>query len=110
MNYGINTNLKRFRLIANLTQEELANQIGISTQYLGRIERNISTPTLETLIRIADTLNVPIEYFISCSSRTYKELSVMVFADKLKAAIDKNDFIRIEKLLSAEETDSREEK
>ena len=50
-----------FRKIKGLTQERLADDVGISPQYLSRIE-NGSYPksvSLSTLMRIAQKLEVP---------------------------------------------------
>lgn len=50
-----------FRKIKGLTQEQLAEKVGISPQYLSRIE-NGSYPksvSLSTLMRIAQKLEVP---------------------------------------------------
>lgn len=50
-----------FRKIKGLTQERLADDVGISPQYLSRIE-NVSYPksvSLSTLMRIAQKLEVP---------------------------------------------------
>ena len=50
-----------FRKIKGLTQERLAGEVGISPQYLSRIE-NGSYPksvSLSTLMRIAQKLEVP---------------------------------------------------
>lgn len=103
MDYKINKNLKRYRLIANLTQEELANKVGITKQYLSRIERNISTPTLEVIVKFSETLNIPIEYFIECDERVFKELTALIFADRLNDIVDKIELEHITKLLKNNE-------
>lgn len=51
-----------YRKIKGITQEKMAVEVGISPQYLSRIE-NGSYPksvSLSTLMRIADYLGVPI--------------------------------------------------
>ncbi|OGN99185.1 MAG: hypothetical protein A2Y89_03135 [Chloroflexi bacterium RBG_13_51_18] len=45
----------------HLTQEELANKIGISTSYIGILEIGRQNPGARTLKRICDALNIPLE-------------------------------------------------
>ena len=42
----------------NLTQEQLAEAVGVSTTYIGFVERGERTVTLEKLIDIANVLHV----------------------------------------------------
>lgn len=41
-----------------MTQEALAERVGISWNYLGAIEREVKTPKLTTLVRIINVLEV----------------------------------------------------
>lgn len=43
-----------------MTQETVALQTGIDRPSINRIEQGHQSPTLDTLIRIADALNVPL--------------------------------------------------
>ncbi len=42
-----------------LTQADIAEQVGISTEFYARMERGGTLPSVPTLIRLADTLGVP---------------------------------------------------
>lgn len=48
----------------NLTQEQLAECIGVSSTYVGLIERGERSVTLDNLILIANTLHVSIDYLL----------------------------------------------
>lgn len=52
------------RVQLNLTQEQLAELIGVSSTYVGFIERAV---TLEKLIQIANTLHVSVDYLLTDS-------------------------------------------
>ena len=52
-------NLRRLRVKRALSQEALAVDAGIDRSYVGRIERGIENPTVETLDRLARALEVP---------------------------------------------------
>ena len=49
--------IKEKRIQKNLTQEELANSIGVDQGDLSKIEKGIGNPSLKTLQRICDGLN-----------------------------------------------------
>lgn len=52
--------IKFYRENARLTQEKLAENCGISLDYLGKIEVCINKPELKTLIKISNALNIPL--------------------------------------------------
>lgn len=56
--------IREERLKLNLTQEKLAESIGISTAYLGQIERGERKITLDKLVPLANRLGVTIDYLL----------------------------------------------
>jgi transcriptional regulator with XRE-family HTH domain len=50
--------IKFLREVANLTQEQLAEKAGISLDYLGKIEVNISKPGLRTVLKLSKALDL----------------------------------------------------
>ena len=57
-NLGKNISKRRNEL--NMTQQELADKIGISLNFMGKIEVAFSKPSLNTLISIAKSLNITV--------------------------------------------------
>lgn len=55
---GLGRRIRKCREEAGMTQETLAERVGISWNYLGAIEREVKTPKLETLVRIINVLEV----------------------------------------------------
>lgn len=51
-------NLRRARHAQNLTQEELADRAGLSTRYVGAIERAAVSASITVLGRLAEALRV----------------------------------------------------
>ena len=49
--------LKKIRIDANLTQEQLAEKIQVSPDFISLIERGERSPSLETIAKIASALN-----------------------------------------------------
>jgi transcriptional regulator with XRE-family HTH domain len=56
--------IKSLRQGRGRTQEQLAERVGLSVNYLSRIERGLENPTLDTLLGVAEALKVePVELF-----------------------------------------------
>lgn len=53
-------NIKMYRNIKGITQEEMAKEIGISRSALSRIETGSYSPSAKTMGKISNYLNVPI--------------------------------------------------
>lgn len=65
MNYiDLGRRIREERQKLNLTQEKLSESINVSTTYIGQIERGERCPTLDTLIRISNSLGVSIDYLL----------------------------------------------
>ncbi len=47
-----------------LSQAALGKAIGTSGNVIGRYERNIMTPSIEIIMKIADTLGISIDYLV----------------------------------------------
>ena len=62
--------LKKIRLNHNLTQAELAKQLGISRSAVGMYESGEREPDFETLEAIADFFNVDMNYLLGNESRS----------------------------------------
>lgn len=56
----------------SLTQEKLAEKVGISASFLGHIERGSRIASLETLVALCNTLHVTPQYLLSASLSTYE--------------------------------------
>lgn len=54
--------IKRLRQEKNWTQADLAEKVGIHQKQISSYERSINTPSTEVLIRLAEILNVTLDY------------------------------------------------
>jgi transcriptional regulator with XRE-family HTH domain len=50
--------IRKYRKLAGLTQENLAERTDINPVYMGQIERGFRVPTVDVLLRIARALKV----------------------------------------------------
>lgn len=65
-------NLKKLRKQHHLSQQKLADILHISQQSVYKYENDITSPDLETLIRMADYFNTSIDYLIGHTDITHK--------------------------------------
>lgn len=57
--------IREERVRLNLTQERLAEDVGISTAYLGQIERGERSVTLDKLIPLTNRLGVSVDFLLA---------------------------------------------
>lgn len=60
MNEKLGNRIKALRNAKNLTQEQIADQIGISRQKYARIESGVNSITLDILSKVAEVLGVTV--------------------------------------------------
>ena len=72
----LGSRIKEIRKLRRLSQEELSEKINIDPKHLSRIEVGRGFPSLDTLERLADVLNVDIKdlFEFSHKAQSQKEL------------------------------------
>jgi transcriptional regulator with XRE-family HTH domain len=65
---NLGKNIKKYRKKANLTQQELANKLNISLNFMRKIEVAFSKPSLDMLIKIANGLDVSVSDLRKCDA------------------------------------------
>ena len=66
--------LKKLRKQVQLTQVEVAEKLGISQPAYASWERGVKKPTQENLVKIAQVLNVSVDYLVGNSGEKSDEL------------------------------------
>lgn len=61
----IGKNIRKYRLMKKLRQEDLAEKAGLTANYIGMVERGEKIPSLETFIKILNTLGVSADMVLS---------------------------------------------
>lgn len=74
-----------------LKQSEVEEKAGIGYKYLSNIERGISIPSLEVILRLSDALDTTPDYFLICSDKNINNTELAV---KLIRSLD-NDKLMI---------------
>ena len=60
MNEKLGSRIKALRIAKNFTQEQVADQIGVSRQKYARIESGVNSVTLDILSKVAEVLGVTV--------------------------------------------------
>lgn len=71
MTSALNQRIRKIREAKNLTQEELAAKCGMSASAYGQIERNASKSTYDTLVKIANALEVSIIFLVDIENESF---------------------------------------
>ena len=66
--------LKKHRKDIGLTQVDIASRLGISQQAYASWERGVKKPTQENLVKIAQVLNVSVDYLVGNSEEKSNEV------------------------------------
>lgn len=66
--------IKSLRTEKGLTQEKLAESLGISVEYVGKIERGKRTPSLDLVIAMAKFFHVSTDYILLLANCRTTEL------------------------------------
>lgn len=64
ISHSISQNIKKYRLINNMTQEELAGKLNLDTQYYAQLERGERNFTIEKIIHLCSIFHIGIEEII----------------------------------------------
>ena len=96
--------LKTLRTEAGWSQAELADKIGSDGRQVSRYENGRITPSLEALVRIAETFNVSVDYLVvPDAGRRPLHSPENLLGDKLAdlATLDDDDQAALLKVLDA---------
>ncbi len=98
-NYSVGKRIRELRTEYGLSQEKLALQAEITTAYLGQIERGEKNPTVATVGRICDAMDVALSDFFSSRIFSATEddavLKQIVLELKKRSAAEKQEILQI---------------
>ena len=81
---SIGRNIRKYRQAKKLRQEDLAEQVGLSTNYIGALERGEKIPSLETLVEILNVLGVSADMVLCDVLRMGYEVKNSLLGEKLE--------------------------
>ncbi len=94
----IGKNIQYYREMKGFTQEQLAECINRSTAFISSLECGYRNPSIETLICLADSLNVSTDALINKNLFDYSDSRMTLLIEKIKELPEKSQ-IRILNIL-----------
>jgi len=94
MAVDIGEKIKNLRLAQQLTQEELANRADLTKGFISLLERDLQSPSLDTLQNILNALDTTASEFFAEEERT-----VVVFHRKQRVVIEEEAGVKREVLI-----------
>lgn len=89
--------IRAVRKAAKLTQEEVAEKVGIAPNFLGYVERGTKRPSLEVVFALAKALDVSVEQFFRLDRAEVDEKSLR---KKIYAFVEKSDREQLQRIYS----------
>ncbi|MBI4655092.1 MAG: helix-turn-helix transcriptional regulator [Nitrospirae bacterium] len=93
----IGTRIKNLRISQRVLLKDLAKKTGLTTSFLSQLERDLTSPSISSLEKIAQALNTKVGYFFEKEER--KDL-VFIKKGMGKKSVDKERQIAFESLAS----------
>jgi transcriptional regulator with XRE-family HTH domain len=88
-------NVRRLRKEKELSQSELAKAIGAHPNHITRIENGRYIPALDTVMKLAEVFQVPLDYLVSGSNGSPEAIHIedQAFAEKMRLlnSLDKKE-------------------
>lgn len=69
MEFVLETRMKEFRAVMNLSQEDLANKVGVRRETIARLEKGLYNPSLKLAMDIARVFGKSVEEVFSFSEK-----------------------------------------
>lgn len=75
----IGNNIRSLRLSRNLSQEQLAFEVGLHRTYIGAVERGEKNITILNLIKIKNALNVSMSQIYIEREEWFKKVKIIIY-------------------------------
>lgn len=85
---SIAQNIKKYRLLNNMTQKDLAEKLFLDTQYYAQLERGERNFSIEKIAMICSLFHIGIEDIIELDTDTASITDSTALSNELKSALD----------------------
>lgn len=90
----IGKNIRKYRLAKKMNQDELAEKVELSQNYIGMIERGEKNPSLETFITLLNALGVSADMVLCDVVEAAYDVKASIYLEKIEKLSDE-DKVRI---------------
>lgn len=70
--------LRERRIVAHMTQDMLADKVGVEKQHISRMERGLKSVSLNVLVELSEELNVSTDYLLRGSDNRNREMKEQI--------------------------------
>ena len=81
---ALGRNIRRYRRIHGLSQEQLAEQCGCSSSHIGQIEHARGIPSLEMTVKIANALSVTADQLLKENYSEPQKVYIKEIAERIE--------------------------
>jgi len=100
----LSSKIKQLRCKASLTQEQLAEELGISSQSISKWENSVSMPDISLLPKIAEVFGITIDELFNITSE--QKLCRIENSIEIESELSNEKFLEYEKYLTEQLTES----
>lgn len=98
MNISIGTNIKKYRAAKNITQEQLAESLGVSCAAVSKWERNETYPDITLIFPLAHYFDVSVDDLMGYNRTAYeREIEELI---RQYRVLYREDFLRARELIT----------
>lgn len=91
MNFNsVGQNIRKYRLLKKLRQEDLAEKANLSVTYIGMLERGEKNPSLETFVNILNALDISADMVLCDILNTGYKVKDSILNEKLSLIADQD--------------------
>ena len=94
VNMDLSEKILKLRKVNNLSQEQLAEQLGVSRQSISKWESGQSTPEIEKLSMLSDIFNVTIDHLVKPSEIDELSIKTEILEKQQKELLEKTKKIQ----------------
>ena len=99
MNIKLSDNIRAFRKAHSLTQQQVADALGVTVGAVYKWEANLSAPDLSLLVELADLFNTSVDVLLGYEIKSNKQAETVVRLKEYLHSKDKSGLAEAEKAL-----------
>jgi transcriptional regulator with XRE-family HTH domain len=105
----IGRHVRKAREAIELKQQELADEVEVTSQHVSRIELDLASPSIQTLLKLSQKLGVSTDYLLTGHETAPPEVTGAIRADPDLSAAVKRHLIGLLDQLRARQVADRSE-
>lgn len=93
---SIAQNIKKYRLLNNMTQKELSEKLFLDTQYYAQLERGERNFSIEKIVMICSLFHIGIEDIVEIDAQTSSDNEVKQLVKELSSSLENLSYTQLQ--------------